>query len=288
MSEKSSLRVLVERVLAEDQVAIEELREMVRGRLKAVIDSRLPGPLRDDPGVERVLEDAEHELPKALRHFEPEDGREYDAAFDEWLVGFGVGQVFGHLWRRYEHTVPGVIHRALPKELRDRGEAEVVLQETSRVALRNFRRFEWRGEGATVRWLQRIAFHQTWDLLRRDRHTIPIVPNTPSHEGDGPGRDLIVEVAVDDMDFEELMLLAEKIRILHEAIASELTESEREAVRLHYFELKTLRETGRLMGVNRMTALRRCRAARKKLRRVFRQLGFTCFSTRTSRPSEPP
>lgn len=287
MGKTSSLKVLVERVLAEDRDVIEELREMVRGRLKAVIDSRLPGPFRDDPGVERVLEDAEHELPKALRHFEPEDGRDHDAAFDEWLIGFGIGQVFGHVWRRYEHTVRGAIYRALPKQLRDRGEAEVVLQETSRVALRNFRRFEWRGEGATVRWLQRIAFRQTWDLMGRDRHTIPVVPNAPSHEGDSPRPDLIVEVAVDDMDFEELMLLAEKIRILHEAIASELTESEREAVRLHYFEFETLRETGRMMGVNRMTAWRQCRSARKKLRRVFRQFGFTCFSTRTSGSSEP-
>ncbi len=79
----------------------------------------------------------------------------------------GDADAFGELFRLFRDHLLGTIRTRTGEALATALDPEDVLQDTYVRALGSISRFEWRGEGSTVRWLQGIASHLLLDAARR-------------------------------------------------------------------------------------------------------------------------
>ena len=102
----------------------------------------------------------------------------------------GDADAFGELFRLFRDHLLGTIRTRTGEALATALDPEDVLQDTYVRALGSISRFEWRGEGSTVRWLQGIACHLILNAARqRARNKHLQVDRDPESDDPSPSRD---------------------------------------------------------------------------------------------------
>lgn len=176
-------------------------------------------------------------------------------AIELW-IGFREGRseaAFGELVRRYTSFVYSVARRRLPG-------TDQVQDATQQVFIRLARgRPELRGDAELVAWLHRTTVHVSIDLWRaesrrRTRERQAVAMPTDSQEP-APWQELAPEVdqALDD-----------------------LSDADRQAILLRFFDHKSMRELGEAVGVSEDAAKMRVSRALERLRGVLTDRGVAC------------
>jgi RNA polymerase sigma factor (sigma-70 family) len=176
------------------------------------------------------------------------------------------------LFARYHSLMVEIARRRLGPKLRLKEDPDDLAQTTFREATRDFKHYEYRGEGSLLKWLIQILQNKIRDKAefysasKRDTSLElsldpPVDPNrdfTPTIE---PASDLSVTRQVQrDERFEYLRRGLEQ-----------LTPEYRRAITLVFFEGLTLREAGQRMGGRTEDALRMMlRRAEGKLGEILR------------------
>ncbi len=85
-------------------------------------------------------------------------------------------------------------------------------------------------------------------------------------------------VGREDFDFSEdnSALMKRAAAVLREAIETELTEKQRQCVKLYFFDGLKEREIGELMGVNKSTVSRHISKGKQRLRRCVK---YSCYES---------
>ena len=149
---------------------------------------------------------------------------------------------FAQLVRQHATAVIDFTARLLP----DRREAEEVAQDAFVKAFRQLSSF--RGESSFLTWVQRIAYHETIDRLRKRRPYMVDIDEVP----------MMLE------DEELPMEREERILLMEEAI-DKLAPDEQLLLHLFYYEDRALREIAYIMDAEPNTLSQRLRRIRKKL-----------------------
>ena len=175
------------------------------------------------------------------------------------------------LFARYHGFMVEVARRRLGAKLRLKEEADDLAQTTFREATRDFRRYEYRGEGSLLRWLMQILHNKIRDKaeyyaagkrdVTRERTMEPARPEADS------GRTGI-EPAAEDLSVTRVVQRNEEFEILQEAL-EDLSPDHRKAITLVFFQGLTLRKAGERMGGRSEDAVRMLlRRAEKRLREI--------------------
>ena len=155
---------------------------------------------------------------------------------------------FAQMVRQHAAAVIDFTARLLP----DRREAEEVAQDAFVKAFRQLSSF--RGESSFLTWVQRIAYHETLDHLRRRRPYVVDIDEVPTM-----------------MDDEELtMEREERIRLMEEAV-DQLSPGDQLLLHLFYYEDRPLREIAYIMDAEPNTLSQRLRRIRKRLMVMIKQ-----------------
>ena len=93
----------------------------------------------------------------------------------------GDRRSFDDLVELYQSRIQALILSRLGKDLRQKNEAEDILQETLLRAFHALKHFHWEGEDSFIRWLGGIAEHQILDEARRraGKGTAPLGAEIP-------------------------------------------------------------------------------------------------------------
>lgn len=176
------------------------------------------------------------------------------------------------LFARYHSLMVEIARRRLGPKLRLKEDPDDLAQTTFREATRDFKRYEYRGEGSLLKWLIQILQNKIRDKAefysasKRDTSLElsldpPVDPNrdfTPNIE---PASDLSVTRQVQR---------DERFEFLRKGL-EQLTPEYRRAITLVFFEGLTLREAGQRMGGRTEDALRMMlRRAESKLGEILR------------------
>jgi RNA polymerase sigma-70 factor (subfamily 1) len=170
----------------------------------------------------------------------------------------GDAEALNELFARYHRLMIEIARRKLGTRLRLKEEPDDLAQTTFREATRDFKRYEYRGEGSLLRWLVQILQNKIRDraefygATKRDlsRERTMESPVTQDFEAmptlEPESRDLSVTMSVQrDENYEHL----------HKALA-ELTPEHRQAIALVFFQGLQLREAGEAMGGKTEDAVR--------------------------------
>ena len=184
----------------------------------------------------------------------------------------GDSEALNDLFARYHSVMVEVARRRLGPRLRLKEDPDDLAQTTFREATRDFKRYEYRGDGSLLRWLVQILQNkirdkaQFYSASKRDssmeaRLDAPAGAGSDVPRTDPPSEDLSVTRQVQrDESFE----------ILGQAL-EHLTPEYRQAITLVFFQGLTLREAGERMGGRSEDALRMMlRRAEAKLRETLR------------------
>lgn len=142
------------------------------------------------------------------------------------------------------------IRMRLRPPLRERVDELDVLQETYLEACRSFERFEYGGAGSFSRWLCRIASHVLAGLA--DHHGA--LKRRPAGEREALSR-VLERVARTSTSPSGLAARREESELLSQALDA-LSEDERQALLLRYFEERTIDEMAERLGRS-ATSIRR-------------------------------
>ncbi len=144
----------------------------------------------------------------------------------------GDAQAFEQLFSRHTDRLLVVIRARLGGALREKLEAEDVLQDAYLAAWRSFDDFDYTDEGAFLRWLCRIVDNRMRDahdhFAAKKRQVVPLPRSAPTGPVTALGR-------------------AENRRQIELAL-SRLSDEHREVLLLRYFEGLTCEETGARMN----------------------------------------
>jgi len=163
-------------------------------------------------------------------------------------------QDFAQLVRQHARQVTDFTARLLP----DRQDAEEVAQDVFVKAYQQLDTF--RGEASLLTWLQRIAYHEALDRLRRRRpHTVDI---------DGPAA--LSEFASLAADDELSTGREERIQHLEEAIGL-LPAEDQLLLHLYYYDDRPLRDIAYIMDADCNALGVRLHRIRKKLQTMIKQ-----------------
>lgn len=163
-------------------------------------------------------------------------------------------QDFAQLVRQHARQVIDFTARLLP----DRQDAEEVAQDVFVKAYQQLDTF--RGEASLLTWLQRIAYHEALDRLRRRRpHTVDI---------DGPVA--LREFASLAADDELSTGREERILLLEEAV-SDLPPDDQLLLHLYYYDDRPLRDIAYIMEAEPNALGVRLHRIRKKLQTMIKQ-----------------
>ena len=178
------------------------------------------------------------------------------------------------LFTRYHALMVEVARRKLGPRLRYKEDPVDLAQTTFREATRDFKNYEFRGEGSLLKWLMQILQNKIRDKAefyaagKRDT-TKETQLDTPVN----PAQGSLPEPESDDLSVTKRVQRAERFDMLRDAL-EELNPEYRQAITLVFFENLSLREAGERMGGRTEDALRMMlrRAEAKleeRLRRVF-------------------
>jgi RNA polymerase sigma factor (sigma-70 family) len=167
-------------------------------------------------------------------------------------------RAFGELVRRYTNLVYSVAKRRLSNGSQAEEVTQTVFIRLAK-AVPNLR-----SDAELVAWLHRTTVHASIDLWRsefrrraREEHAAAMQPATENPSWD------------------------ELSPFLDEALNS-LTDSERQAILLRFFEQRSMRELGLLLGISEDAAKMRVSRAMDRLRTAFTGRGVTCASAALS------
>ena len=160
------------------------------------------------------------------------------------------------LFGRFRPTVLDLARRRLGGRLRSKEDPEDLAQTTLREAVRDFPRYEYRGQRSFLNWLARILQNKIRDKAEfyqaAKRDTSKDVGFTLTRSD---GDDIVFEPAAPARSTTRMLERDEEFATLHEHLES-LSPLHREAIRLVFFEGLTLREAGRRMGGRSEDAVR--------------------------------
>lgn len=268
MGPDPTLEEVVRQVLAGDQAGLLALRARYRRKLEALIIAVFHSSEGGSLPVREVLEGVENALPEAVRDLQASRD-ELETALDARVVAITRRHILAALWKKHEHSLKHAIQKYLPDHLSREGADEDILQETARVATTKFSSFTWQGQSQFLSWLKTIAIHQIWDRVKRDRHTVPVVPG---HLGDKEGEAwsglLEAQAGENDQRPSKIFRMAERVKRLQDALMR-LTQMERSALRMHYWEQKSYREIGQIVSSKPDAVKSLCWRARQKLREML-------------------
>ena len=170
-------------------------------------------------------------------------------------VAAGDQQAFAALYDATSRSVFGIVLRVLA----DRAQAEEVTQEVYVEAWKSAQRFD-ADQGSPSAWLNTIAHRKAVDRVRSSER---------SRQRDQ--RHFEADMAVPAPDTSDIVVARDEGRRVRAALG-QLTESQRAAVELAYFEGHTYREVAEFLEIPLGTAKTRIRDAMQRLRE---QLGGT-------------
>ncbi|MDZ7374117.1 MAG: sigma-70 family RNA polymerase sigma factor [candidate division KSB1 bacterium] len=183
--------------------------------------------------------------------------REIDREILERVSG-GDQEAFAELVREY---APRVYNLAL-RMLRNRQDAEDVVQETFLSAYEKIRTFD--GRSSLYTWLYRIAVNASLMKLRSKHHTKTFVPLDESDP-----EEFVRPVLVDWSQHPAEKLLDQEAREVMERAIQALPDSYRSVFVLRDLEQLSTRETAKILGLSEDNVKTRLRRARLFLRNLL-------------------
>jgi RNA polymerase sigma-70 factor (ECF subfamily) len=177
------------------------------------------------------------------------------------------------LFSRYHSQMVEIARRRIGPKLRRKEDPDDLAQTTFREATRDFKNYEYRGEGSLVRWLVHILQNKIRDKAEfysaSKRNTsletaldAPLDPRNSDSKG--------MEPESIDLSVTRQVQRDERFDILRKAL-EQLTPEYREAITLVFFQGLPLREAGQRMGGRTEDALRMLlRRAEAKLRDILK------------------
>ena len=173
----------------------------------------------------------------------------------------GDEAAFGQLMRRHQQR----IHRLAVHLLRDRAEAEDVMQETFIRAYRALKRFDGRSEPYT--WLYRIAVNLSLNALRSRK------AHRTTTQADDPRMDAIMSEKVSSADPPADAARRQLYAALAEGIDG-LSETLRSTMILVCIDGRSHEEASVILGAPEGTIAWRVHEARRKLKEYMAERGF--------------
>lgn len=187
--------------------------------------------------------------------------------FTHWLVEARAGsrEALGHVLDLCRRYLLLIAERQLGPELRAKGGASDLVQETFLEAQRDFARFYGDSEAELLAWLRTLLSHNIANFARRYRETgmravgreIPLDGTGSSHSGNPA-------LAAGDPSPSSLANNHEQADLLYQALAR-LPDDYRDVVRLRYLEERSFEEIGQRLN-------RSADAARKLWARAMERL----------------
>jgi len=171
------------------------------------------------------------------------------------LVGKSPEEDWNELCARHSHS----LYRRALKIVRNREDAEEVLQEGLLAAFTNFHRFEGRSGLST--WLTRIVINAALMRLRSRRTHEAVSLGEPFDGTAITAADRIVDPSPSP---EQVLLMTELRGVLVRSIDG-LSPEMRTAVSLRYMQDLSTREAARTCGISENTLKARLRRARRRL-----------------------
>ena len=171
------------------------------------------------------------------------DPQAFGSLFDEYY-----GKIFGYALRRTANVE----------------NAEDVTSETFFKALRNIKKFEWRGVSFSA-WLYRIAEHEISNIYSGSGHDRVLT--------DELKRSLEMEDASVEVEAAQAETLIQKESVLHSlnGILAKLPEKYREVLALRFFEQKQFSEIAQILGKKESTVKSLLYRGLEKLRKLTEQ-----------------
>lgn len=172
----------------------------------------------------------------------------------------GEQEAFSRLFEKYRRRLAVLIHYKLSPEMRERLEADDILQETLLRAWRDIGKFTYRSPGSFLSWLSAIADHVIIDAARFEgrqrRHAAELVPFRSASNPHGPE-------PADTKTPSRLLAHKESIATLLERLNT-LPEDYRQVILLAKIEGLETREIAERLGKSReAVALLLCRALKR-------------------------
>ncbi len=169
----------------------------------------------------------------------------------------GQGRALDVLFGRYRDRVVELARRRIGARLRMREDPEDLAQTTFREAVRDFGRYQYRGESSFLNWLTQILLNKIRDKAEFHAAAKRDVSRERADEirSSGPGARPFQDPISPDPSATHIIQQNEESKILHEHLAG-LSELPRTAIQLVYFEGLSLREAGERMGGRSEDAVR--------------------------------
>jgi RNA polymerase sigma-70 factor (ECF subfamily) len=161
------------------------------------------------------------------------------------------------LFARHHGLMVELARRKIGPKLRQKEDADDLAQTTFREATRDFRQYQYRGEGSFLRWLVQILQNKIRDKAEYYGATKRDVSRERSGEerGGESGELKLFDPPSMDLTVTQTLAREEEFKILHAAL-EELMPDHRQAITLVFFEGRSLREAGELMGGRSEDAVR--------------------------------
>lgn len=185
----------------------------------------------------------------------------------------GDVDALNELFARYHSQMVEIARRRIGPKLRRKEDPDDLAQTTFREATRDFKNYEYRGEGSLVRWLVHILQNKIRDKAEfysagKRNTSLETALDAPADAGKSDARALEPEAT--DLSVTRQVQRDERYDILRKALA-ELSPEYREAITLVFFQGLPLREAGQRMGGRSEDALRMLlRRAEAKLRDILK------------------
>jgi RNA polymerase sigma-70 factor (ECF subfamily) len=158
-----------------------------------------------------------------------------------------------------------VAERELAPDLRAKGGASDLVQETLLEAVRDFGRFQGDTEAELLAWLRRLLLNNVISFTRLYRETAKRqVGREVALEGDGSASRCGLEPCAGGDSPSDLLVQAEDAESIRRAVAR-LPEDYRRALQLRYGEGWTFEEIGAQLGLTANAATKLCLRAVKRL-----------------------
>lgn len=169
----------------------------------------------------------------------------------------GDSEALNELFARHHGLMVELARRKIGPRLRQKEDADDLAQTTFREATRDFRQYQYRGQGSFLRWLVQILANKIRDKAEyygatkrdsgRERSGEERMGDSDDlHRYDPPSHDLTVT---------QTLAREEEFKILRSAL-DELSPDHRKAITLVFFQGLSLREAGQLMDGRSEDAVR--------------------------------
>lgn len=168
----------------------------------------------------------------------------------------GNNIAFDTLLERYQDK----LYRYIFFLVRSREVTEDIFQETFVKAIVNLQQGRYQSDGKFAAWITRIAHNLVIDLFRQERNE-NLISNDESEI------DLLNSAKFSEGTIETQMVNKQVLKDVARLV-DELSEAQREVVRMRFFENKSFKEIAESEGISINTALGRVRYAISNMRRI--------------------